>query len=129
MVPVGTAHVGCVVTLAVGTAGTVGTAFTIDIALLDADTQVGDAASRAVGMVTRGESCKCSACLVGASVDVIFIGCAQWCGYCYGSCWYGTGGLCGYTGCGNCRYCRNCISTLILGVDADTQVGDAARRA
>ena len=56
MVPVGTAQVGCAVTLAVGTAGTAGTAFHIDIALLDADTQVGDAASRVVSVWLPGAS-------------------------------------------------------------------------
>ena len=47
MVPEGTAQVGCVVTLAVGTAGTEGTAATF-IFPVDADTHVVDAASRAV---------------------------------------------------------------------------------
>ena len=41
MVPVGTAHVGCTVTEAVGAAGGVGTAFTVTV--VGADIQVGDA--------------------------------------------------------------------------------------
>ena len=47
MVPVGTAQVGCKVTLAVGTAGTVGTALTL-ILVVEAEIQVGEAARRVV---------------------------------------------------------------------------------
>jgi len=47
IVPVGTAHVGCIVTLAVGIAGTAGTALTVS-APLAADTHVGEAASLVV---------------------------------------------------------------------------------
>jgi len=47
IVPVGTEQVGCTVTLAVGVAGTVGTAFTV-IVELAGDTQVGDAISLAL---------------------------------------------------------------------------------
>ena len=53
MVPVGTAQVGCVVTLAVGTAGTEGTAATFMFPV-DADTHVVDAASRAVSVWLPG---------------------------------------------------------------------------
>ena len=49
IVPVGTAHVGCVVVLAVGTAGTEGTAFTT-ILPVEAEIQVGDAAKRVVNV-------------------------------------------------------------------------------
>src|SRR5512133_9358 len=54
-------------------------------------------------MVTRCEACKCSACLVGSSVDVVFISCANRGRDCNSSCRSGTRWLCGYTGCGNCR--------------------------
>jgi len=47
MVPVGTAHVGCTVTLAVGVAGTDGTALTLNVELTG-DTHVGDATNLAV---------------------------------------------------------------------------------
>jgi len=47
IVPVGTAQVGCTVTLAVGVAGTVGTAFTVIEELAD-EIHVGDAANLAV---------------------------------------------------------------------------------
>src|SRR5664280_979694 len=47
IVPVGTAHVGCTVTLAVGVAGTAGTALTVSDPLAS-DTHVGDALSLAV---------------------------------------------------------------------------------
>ena len=47
IVPVGTAHVGCTVTLAVGVAGTAGTALTF-MAALAPETHVGEAAMRAV---------------------------------------------------------------------------------
>jgi len=47
IVPVGTAQVGCTVTLAVGVAGTVGTAFTVIEELAD-EMQVGDAANLAL---------------------------------------------------------------------------------
>jgi hypothetical protein len=46
MVPVGTAHVGCTVTLAVGAAGGVGIAFTVTV--VGADIQVGDTVLRTV---------------------------------------------------------------------------------
>src|SRR5674476_1361978 len=47
IVPVGTAHVGCNVTLAVGVAGTAGTALTVILGLAS-DTHVGDACCLAV---------------------------------------------------------------------------------
>jgi len=47
IVPVGTAQVGCMVTLAVGVAGTVGTAFTVIVELAD-ETHVGEAANLAL---------------------------------------------------------------------------------
>ena len=47
MVPVGTAHVGCTVTLAVGVAGTAGTALTVKDELAR-ETQVGEAINLAV---------------------------------------------------------------------------------
>ena len=55
MVPVGTAQVGCVVTLAVGTAGTDGTAFTAIFGVA-AEIQVGDAARRVVRLWLPGAS-------------------------------------------------------------------------
>ena len=55
IVPVGTAQVGCTVTLAVGVAGTAGTAFTV-ILPVGADIQVGEAASRVVSVWLPGSS-------------------------------------------------------------------------
>src|SRR5512145_2723145 len=53
IVPVGTAHVGCTVTLAAGTAGTAGTALTVSVPV-GADSQLGVAASRAVNVWLPG---------------------------------------------------------------------------
>jgi hypothetical protein len=52
MVPVGTAHVGCTVTLAVGAVGTAGTALTIT--LVTDDIQVGSAEFLAVTIWVPG---------------------------------------------------------------------------